>query len=63
VSCAKVRYDSLPQASAALRTIFRDPASAEQEKIPRRAYFCRRCRGYHLTSQPISGSPEVTRLG
>lgn len=53
-TCAKVRYASLRDASAALRTLRRNATG----KIPTRAYYCRRCGGHHLTSQPIAGAPR-----
>ena len=57
MSCSKVRYDSLQQAGAALRTIRKRGTGA---KRPRRAYPCRSCSGWHLTSEPIAGAPKQT---
>jgi hypothetical protein len=48
MSCTKVKYDSQRDAAVALKLVKK---SSSRSHIPRRAYYCKFCKGYHLTSR------------
>jgi len=50
-SCTKVRFRDEITAKIALYKIARKD-DAERSKSEARAYRCRKCHGWHLTSQP-----------
>ena len=47
----KIRY-SQREAGEVLHSITRRQHKNHSKKIPKRAYFCRKCGCYHLTSTP-----------
>lgn len=51
-TCGKKRYYSMLEAKLALADLERKD-STRRGKQERRAYYCKFCKGYHLTSQPF----------
>lgn len=49
--CGKALYDSEKQAKKHMRIIQQRDG---QGKTPERVYFCERCKGFHLTSRPMT---------
>jgi hypothetical protein len=51
IVCTKERFRDEADARAALAAIHR--SSFEGARVPIRSYYCSRCKGFHLTSQPF----------
>jgi hypothetical protein len=49
--CLKKRYRDRPEALGALRHL---QETSERETVPIRFFWCSRCCGYHLTSEPVN---------
>lgn len=47
-ACSKTTYTNEKEAREVIRKCKR---SSGKNKIPRRVYFCKICKGYHVTSQ------------
>ena len=56
----KDRYPNKAAANRRLNIIWRNAVRGNQRasKMPCRAYRCKVCKGYHLTSQPKAGKPR-----
>lgn len=49
MSCSKVKYESHKEAAIVLRVI--KQSRNKRPCIPKRVYYCKICKGFHLTSQ------------
>ncbi len=55
-SCGKVRFRDELDGKIALMKAQRARDRRGDPVVEKRVYPCRRCHGYHLTSQPLNGA-------
>jgi hypothetical protein len=58
-TCGKRRFRDRVSAVLDMQRIQRKH-DADRDKVPCRVYECPRCKGFHMTSQPV---PEVPHAG
>lgn len=47
--CDKIKYRTEKEASTAMNTIKKHDRTRNSNEIPKRVYYCKDCKGFHLT--------------